>query len=140
MTETERLHTVLQSFKIVQILLLNTRLIHYYLFMICQSPFQQQTLTQETINKETQNVYTALTFVMVEKFFCEYRNVKNSLVPRSIRTVGIGTSVSMLMELLLLTRLLHVLNNMQLRVVCLNLLNILMRLDLCVGSMRCRLL
>jgi hypothetical protein len=77
---------------------------------------------------------------MVEKFLCEYRNVKNSLVPRSIRTVGIGTSVSMLMELLLLTRLLHVLNNMQLRVVCLNLLNILMRLNLCVGSMRCRLL
>ena len=74
---------------------------------------------------------TGRTFVVIEKFFRKYRNVEHSdLISRSIGTVAsdIVTPITML---LMLPRL-HMLDNMQLRVVRLNLLNVWLGLDLAV--------
>ena len=75
---------------------------------------------------------TGRTFVVIEKFFCEYRNVEHSdLISRSIGTVTSGIVTPAITMLLMLPRL-HMLDNMQLRVVRLNLLNVWLGLDLAV--------
>ena len=82
------------------------------------------------------------TFVVVEKLFGKDGNVERTdLVSGSVGAVtsGIVTPITVLLLLVLLPGL-HVLYNVQLRVVALNLLNVLLRLDLAVRRVRCRLL
>jgi len=81
-------------------------------------------------------------FVVVEKLFGKDGNVERTdLVSGSVGAVtsGIVTPITVLLLLVLLPGL-HVLYNVQLRVVALNLLNVLLRLDLAVRRVRCRLL
>ena len=74
---------------------------------------------------------TGRTFVVIEKFFREYGNVEHTdLITRTIRAVagGIVTPITMLLML----PWLHMLDNMQLWVVRLNLLNVWLGLNLAV--------
>lgn len=84
---------------------------------------------------------------MVEKLFGEDGNVKDAhLVTRTVRSVTgsicppVTTTMLLLLLLMLLPRLLHVLHYVQLGVVCLDLLNVRLRLYLAVGRVSSRLL